>query len=169
MGFGYEIEVLRYSFRLLKGLCRGNEPIQERLFPYLSTFLSIRGADAELGEFLVELFKGNVGNCLKVEPECIRTMVRLYSQSFHPVWIAVLSSLVVSEVFPIKRNQSLVVKGLMTYQASLAVITDTDSDHKLRLLSTEEKGIHNQRHQLASLVSPAIPVTLSPPSKPRLC
>ncbi len=170
-----EIELLRYAFRFLKALSRGNPDVQQRLYDRLEFLLAIRCAESELGEtigevfkcnifgsnfehfnfILFQVFKGNLTNCLKVPPAHIKTIARYYAQSFHPVWISVLCCLVVEDIFPLKRNQNFVVKALMTYQQSLSLINDTDTAQKTRILKRQEsseRGV-SQKHQLCSVVS----------------
>ncbi len=102
----------------------------------------------------LQIFK-SVANCLKIQQDFIMEITRLYAGTFHPVWLSVLRSLVVTDAVPIKRNQNLVIKALMTHNSILSIITETDSPSKMLILKEGEvtgKHGYDQKHGLCSLV-----------------
>jgi hypothetical protein len=50
-------EVFQQSFLLLKAMARENETVQQRLFDRLDMMLNIQGAEAEMADALIEVFK----------------------------------------------------------------------------------------------------------------
>lgn len=52
---------------------------------------------------MFQVFSNDLALCLKIKQKSLKTIVRLYSESMHPVWMAVLVHIVVCESFPLKR------------------------------------------------------------------
>uniref|UniRef100_A0A914VH50 RyR/IP3R Homology associated domain-containing protein n=1 Tax=Plectus sambesii TaxID=2011161 RepID=A0A914VH50_9BILA len=120
-------------------MAHGNPKVQQRLFDRMFVFLKIEGARDLASELFVEIFAGNKTLCLRIPSYFISEIVNDLAKNSNPTLIRLLTSLVIVDNSPVKRNQQLIVNALLQYKNSIGIIMDSTTEERIAILSADEK------------------------------
>ncbi|XP_065833160.1 inositol 1,4,5-trisphosphate-gated calcium channel ITPR1-like isoform X3 [Oscarella lobularis] len=119
--------IFRKSFRLLQALAHGNPVVQQRLYQRLDQLLTIRGAESEMANALIEVF-GNEEMCMGIRSYQVQNIVQLLA--VHKENASELLDLLKAVVkireldLPLKRNQGFVIKAINQRTVNVCGILD---------------------------------------------
>jgi cytochrome b561 len=124
-------EVLALCLELLKRFCRDNRHNQMKLFPYLDFFLQYIDESAltfKVSQLLKEIFLNNKTVCSQVSEAQLRKIVNQMGVSKIPIYIDVLSTVLVVNGHLIRRNQKLLSQLLFERQNDILLLyNDVDA------------------------------------------
>eukprot|EP00053_Salpingoeca_punica_P017480 m.168492 g.168492 ORF g.168492 m.168492 type:complete len:2590 (+) comp17217_c0_seq4:243-8012(+) len=129
-----EPEVLRACFHFLSALAFKNPAVQDELFGHLDTFFAARGLEDgwqdTMAILFAHIFENNQHNCMAIKSTQVQAMVQILAKHnvAVPCMLKALRTLTKIGDVPLRRNQSLIIKYIMSHREHVtapALLHDT--------------------------------------------
>ncbi|CAH1800294.1 unnamed protein product [Owenia fusiformis] len=126
------------GLKLLRGLVKGNDEIQNKVFKKLGQLLEIPHVESQLAVTLKQVFVANQQICIKVVPQQIKSIIQLVCQHRQnaPEFLYLLAAIVKVEGLDLclKRNQSIVMKYLMMNYSKIFYMFEKPYEEREKIL-----------------------------------
>lgn len=154
----HKAKMVACIYQMIKYFVKDNPKNQALMFPHLEFLISKLGPMNHIWECIVEIVRNNIALCSTIDEKNIQNYIQFMAESnpsFQAAHIEFLSSIVVVNNVPIKRNQNMVIKSLIERKNDVMILFNDEESLKERndlILSNDIKNENGKLNYYFKLI-----------------